>query len=202
MSINRLARNALIASFILVGASGPLYAQSSDKDLAAAVQEVKQVIADMKKPGADRNALLSDKLIDIHGSGWIYDKAGDIAVGKGIQKLAHSKAKVIKSEDSEYQIVAYNRDTVIEEWKSTTYWETPDPEEVSKANGTYFYDQAAIRAASEKMGRPVPGEMAGLNPNRKRTVRVWVRVAGHWQMAASVAAGVIDRGLPGDDGLF
>src|SRR4051794_31166054 len=130
MRLDLLARNAALA-LICVGAfSGIANAQGqcTEKEMAAAIQEVKQAQAAMSK--MERNsdaieAMYSDSYIDIHTSGWMYNKQESRLVGQNLGKVA-GKAKVVKSERTEEKTVAPNCGTVIETSMNVTYFEVPN----------------------------------------------------------------------------
>lgn len=202
MNIAQLTRNALIISFVsFAGFAGTAYAQDTDKDLAAAVQDVKKAEADYAaKKGADREAMISDKFMDIHGSGWLYTKSESEELNRGLgqTRTAGPQIKPIKSDKSEYRIVAYSKDVVAVSQVSTTYYEVPNPQDVARAAGTMTDNPTALaKAAQTRSKGPGPGETESPNPYRSRTTRIWVRSNGHWQLALSTATRVGLKVVPG-----
>ncbi len=200
MVSDHVTTRAVLAAVFLLGGACSAYSQTcTEQALNSAVQEVKKAEADMAK--MDRNspayaAMLSDKLVDVHTSGWMYDKAESLEVGKNLSRIA-GKAKVVKSERAEEKTIAVNCDTVIETSMNMTYYEVPNPQDLARANGTNTFDPAAMDKAAHAQVPRGPGEAASLNPFRTRSVRVWARINGRWQIAATVGTTVRERTVPG-----
>ena len=201
MVLDRVTTKAALALVWLLGGACSAYSQTNcnEQALNAAVQDVKKAQADMAK--MDRNspayaAMFSDKLLDVHTSGWMYDKTESLAVGKNLSQMA-GKTKVIKSERAEEKTIAVNCDTVIETSMNMTYYEVPNPQDLARAAGTNTFDPAAMEKAAHSQVPRGPGEAPSLNPFRTRSVRVWARINGHWQIAATVGTTVRERTVPG-----
>lgn len=199
MAAFRVAYKALIissiAAAIYLGA-----AQAQGSDTAAAIAEVKAVQANLEKTHGKQQDLYWDQSINIHGSGWIYTKKDGWGPGKDYAaESAKFRPAVIKSEKSEYQIIAPNKDTVIESWLSAVYYSVPEPEALAKAMGTFSYDSKAISAANRaRMDAALPAGMGPSdNPYRNRSTVIWSRIDGKWKITASVSSRVGQRVVPG-----
>ena len=138
--------------------------------------------------------------MDIHGSGWLYNKQESAELGKNLAALnSHPNIRPIKSDTSEERIVAFSRDVVAVSRIFTIYFEVPNPQDVARRAGTMTDDPAAVaRAASARSPGPPPGETAAPNPYRLRLTNIWVRIDGHWQLALTTGTRVGLKVLPGN----
>jgi hypothetical protein len=209
MVIVRLTRIALALSILGIAVySGLAHGQGTpapvSKDLAAAAQEVEQQEAALAKAGHDRNqaaqdAFYADNMLDMHTSGWLYDKQGGIDVIRN-GNLIQGGQRPFKSDISKRQVVAYSRDLVAVVWVSTMYYPVPDPEDLADAQGIKTLDPAAVAKARVNLPPgPLPGERYAPNPYRARYIRMWMRdpKTSRWQVIISAAAKITARTLPG-----
>src|SRR5690242_9331122 len=98
MNINHTAQVMLVTSLLGCGVFvASAKAQDADKDLAAAVEQVRQVEAGLAKPGAKPSDANWNKMIDIHASGWLY-KPGEKVASTEYQEASKQANKVIKAE--------------------------------------------------------------------------------------------------------
>ncbi len=196
MNITHAKRSMLLAA-LLSGSvfAGSASAQDSNQELAAAVAQVKQIEADLAASRTRRDAIESDKFMDIHGSGWLYNKAESHALS---QNLGASRGlKVIKAERTGPDFVAFSKDLVVESTMTTTYYEVPNPQDVARAAGTMTNDPAALARAAQNQRGPGPGETYAPNPYRTRLTKIWHRIDGRWQLVLSTATRVGLKVVPG-----
>lgn len=189
MNIHHAARTVLVT--LLLGSGvfvGTAKAQDSDKDLAAAVEQVKQVEAGFAKPGAKPTDANWNKMIDIHASGWLY-KPGEKVASVEYEEASKQTNKVIKAEKTNMQLTAVNKDTVVETWLETVYYEVPNPQDVWRA-------AMANPAKAHELAHP-PGEGVSPNPYRNQHLKVWSRVDGKWKVSVSSVSAVRERVVPG-----
>jgi len=180
-------------------ASVLLPAIAASGDFAAAVKEVEKAEADLAKltdPTA-RAAFYSDDLVEIHPSGWIYNKAESLQAAANMAKLPNT-SKVLKSALVERKVIPTSKDIVIVQVLTETYYEVPNPQELARAAGTMTFDPDAIAraAATSDLGQ-VPGAVKAPNPYRLRQTTVWARMDGRWKIATQQGTRVRDRIAPG-----
>lgn len=143
---------------------------------------------------ARRRELFDDAMIDIHGSGWIYTKDESLQISQNGAERRVSM-KVLRASTLDKQIVPHGSDMAIVTWISETYFEVPNPQELSRKAGTMLNDAAAQAWAAAQMAKNAygPGDAPPPNPLRTRMTRVWVRERNGWKVVLQQGSRVGER---------
>jgi hypothetical protein len=197
----RIVFALLIGIIMLV----PPPVRAEDEATATAVtkeietMETKLALARRGHDEAALDKLYADDLIDVHASGWIYNKQQSFELDNNTGKVP-GQQKQIRALQKDRHVVVFDKDAAAVVWVSEIYYEVPDPEEEAVKAGVLTQDPAAVaRAKREARDGPgsAPGEGPSPNPYRTRTVRIWLRIGGEWKVASSSAAKIGPRVVPG-----
>jgi hypothetical protein len=187
------------AFFAMMVAAVPLSTQAADSkaDLEAAVKEVEQAAAELAKAkdASEVGKYWADNAIDIHPSGWRYDKPDSLQISPNLRKLGGT-SKAIKSGVVERKVFPINKDTVVVTTVNETYYEVPNPQDVARAAGTMTFDPEAIAKVAASQGR-APGVGASPTLYRNRNLAMWARIDGRWQIALRQATDIGPAAIPG-----
>lgn len=193
-SASRFARHsmlnvALLTVFLLQpGIANAQTASAIEKEIVA--MEQKLASADV----TGRRTLFDDTMIDIHGSGWIYTKDESLQISQnGVERRV--SMKVLKASTLDKQIIPHGSDMVIVTWINETYFEVPNPQDLSRKAGTLLNDAASQSRAAAQMAKNAygPGEAPPPNPLRTRMTRIWVRKADSWKVALQQGSRIGER---------
>jgi hypothetical protein len=156
------------------------------------VTAMEQKLASADVPG--RRALYADALIDIHGSGWLYTRDESLAISQNGAERRVSM-KVLKASKLDYRIIPHGKDVAVVTWISETYFEVPNPQDLSRKAGTLLNDAASQSRAAAQMQKNAygPGDAPPPNPLRTRMTRVWVRDTAGWKVVLQQGSRVGER---------
>lgn len=162
-----------------------------EREIMQAEEAIKaaKTLTDPKAAVDFHSRVFTDDLIDIHASGWIYDREQSIELERNMAATPRD-VKPIKSTTHDHHIVVLAENVVAVTGMIETYFEIPNPQHQAMAAGTLTMSPSASLQQPPVFG---PGEEFAPNPYRTRITRIWVRQGAEWKLAISQATRVGKR---------
>jgi len=194
-SFGSIRTSLIAASLGVLAFAMPAHAQSGDAKTIAEVTAANKAFAQAK--GDARAAMMAPDFVEVHASGWRYERQEDIDFAKN-NELYHPKVEIIKATNSTPEVKVYNGDTAVVTGSTETYYAVPNEEDLAITAGTHARDVPAvdkwIRDQQSAQHMSGPGEGSFPNPYRTRYVHVWSKIGGKWMIVFAQATRAGQRG--------